>query len=983
MDDIFNNNGGLPMKWFVFLSAIFLLLSGCDSGGDGNVSPQRPSVAITGTAFDGLVYEGEITIYTFDSGNRGAVLGTGVTNLLGEYNVEIQSANRPIMVCVVGGQDTSGGYYVEESSGATVYMKDSDELCLVQMYTGAPISSSITFFTNIARGLAEYLVTTGMETEEAINRANSRVSTLLDMDILSTFPKDITSIQNATPFSTPSHVYGFATASISQWTQYVSSQNEELNVHDFYNSILFSQKAYEDIVYDGVLNGQSESGLLNMGTVPITTESYRHVLVENMFTIANSPRNATGLDASDLYNIGLVWNNSSDTMFGGTPPVDLNTTQPTITNVSINEGQVLFGDAVVFSADVSDVYGLNSVVLRLDGNDLQVFTNGDPVTHTLDTTQYPDGDHVLSIVATNAFDGEFTVDVNVTFANRRTTIANINPADGSFVRGTFSLTADVSDPLGIDTTSLFVDDSLHSNAENATSPAFQVNSSAFNDGVHNFRITATNGVGFDTDTAMNYTVDNTLPTASLNNIADGGYISGIPSIGISVFDNLQLSQAQLRLNGEVINTYTDFSITIPPYNFNTTAIPDSSVTLALTATDQAGNNAVHSIGVTVDNNPPTVTIDSPSADSYQSADFDILATVSDTIGVETTEYFVDGNLNDSITVTLNGMTDGVHSIAVTATDFAGHQDSATLNVTVDTTRPVVAITNPVVDTTRTEDFLIAADITDTTPIVSTQFMVDNTVLPTALVNVDSLTDGTHLAKVIAVDSVGLETTAEVSFNTDTTDPEVSVDLQSGQRITTPDTVTVNATVTDALGIASVEFHMDGNLLQVADLADLSTIFLPTELADGDHTFTVIAIDNSGFQTVLDVPFVVSFPPPSMISRSFTDPNVALNDGQCRFQAQFDGPVERIASVEVWQPTLTPPNILKGEITGDLVNNGSGVAVADITFNILGTHPIIGDSYFRIYNYAGDYVTTPINQYTGDAVSCFFWPASDNGLAIFP
>ncbi|MDH5327702.1 MAG: Ig-like domain-containing protein [Gammaproteobacteria bacterium] len=987
MDDDFNNSGGITMKWLVFLSAVILLIAGCDSGGDGNVSPERPVVTLSGTAFDGLILDGEVSVYAFDGGIRGDLIGSGTTDQAGLYSLDVQSPNGPIMICISGTDGNSGAHYIEEASDANVFLGQNDELCVVQMYAGEPITSSITYFTNIARGLAEYLISTGMGVEEAINRANTRAGTLLELDILRTTPIDITAIQNATPFTTPGHLYGFATASISQYTMYISEMNSEPSPHDFFNSILFAQKAYEDIRYDGVLNGQAESGMLNMGSISMTTETYRHVLVENMFTIANSTRNLTGLDSSDLFNIGQAWNNSGDTMFGGTPPVALNTTEPTITNISINADQVLSGDAVVFSADVSDVFGLNSVVLQIDNNDLQVFTNGDPVSHTLDTTSYQDGGHTLSIVATNAFNGEFTVDINVTFANRRTTISNINPVDGAYVRGTFNLTADVNDPLGINNTSLYVDDSLHSTATSATSPLFEVNSSAFTDGVHNFRVLATNGVGFDTPSAVNYTVDNTNPTASIPNVANGAYLSGQASIQLDVFDNMQLNRVQLLLNGSALNTYTDFSSPLPPYNFNTTAESDSAATLALSATDSAGNNTVHSLDISIDNNPPTVVIDSPEANSYHSADFDILATITDAIGVETTEYFVDGELQSSNTIALGGVTDGVHSISVAATDFAGHQDSAAVSITVDTTRPAVNITNPVVDSIHTLDLLIAADITDTTPIVSTTYMVDDTVLPTALVNVQPLTDGPHLAKVVAVDSMGFETVAEVSFISDTTPPELSLNLTSGQSIS--ELFDLIPTVSDSLGVESLALFIDGNLHDtIINFTDpISTIFT-TSYDDGDHTLRAVATDTSGLTTELIVPFVISNPAPGIADFTFT----YVNTTTCRVTGEFSGSLSRISKVEVWRTTVLPgPNQLLGDITTSLSDNASSNAAFDIQ-TIASTSerdPVfaVGSQiYFRIYNYANDVTFSPAYWMSGSSnnsgrIDCYILPPQDGSVII--
>lgn len=51
------------------------------------------------------------------------------------------------------------------------------------------------------------------------------------------------------------HLYGFATASISQLTKWISEQNND-DVHKEYSSIKFAAAAYQDIASDGQLDGK-------------------------------------------------------------------------------------------------------------------------------------------------------------------------------------------------------------------------------------------------------------------------------------------------------------------------------------------------------------------------------------------------------------------------------------------------------------------------------------------------------------------------------------------------------------------------------------------------------------------------------------------------------------------------------------------------------------------------------------------------------
>lgn len=951
----------------VFVFVVWGLFAGCDNSNDVQKPPPRPEapkVSISGTAFDGLILEGNVTVYAWDGGVRGEVLGTGTTDLEGEYNVEIPSPNGPVLICVNGSESQTGGRYVEEASGNNVYLLPEDSLCAVQNYSGSTLKTSLTYFTNIAFGLAEYMVSTGMNVSQAINQANQRISTLLGIDVLETVPLDITSIENATAFPTQRHKYGLATASISQYMSFVSDQNEDPEVHDFFNSILFAKRAFEDIRYDGVLNGQGEEGMLSLGVVPISSETYRHALVENLFAIIASNRNKTGLDGTDIMEMALGWNNSNDTMFGGTPFVDLKTSQPGVTNLSIEDGQVLSATVTV-SADITDVYGLADVSFSLDGNELAGFGAGDAFTYDLDTSLYTDGDHTLSIAASNLVGGSRTIELNVTVANELTTIANVNPVDGSYVRGEFTMSADVSDPLGVDLVDFYINGNILVAENDVSQPSILIDSTALDDGDHAFSIKATNTVNFEQQVALNYTVDNTPPVGSFTNLNDGDFLMGVRTLRPTVSDNLGLAGAQLLFDGELLVGYDNFTQPLTSFNLNTTEYADSAYTIAISVTDKAGNNTVAARAITIDNTPPAVAITSPTG-GYISQNFSIAANVTDAVGVTSTEYYVDNTLLSGTGVDVAQIGDGAHTIKVTATDGAGHSADDSVNVVVDTAPPVIVISNPADGSLQKSDFQLVSTITDTTPLVSTQYKLDNATMQSMLVSLASLNDGSHVISVSAEDSVGLSSTEEITVITDKTPPTAVINSPA-QNAKVQGIVAVTTTVSDALGLASVEFSLDGSTY--SDGASPSFNLDTTMLDDGNHSITVVATDNSGYTSSDTVDFVVSNPPPMVQNATFF-----LTANNCYTTMEFTGSVSRISKMEVWMASIPPAvNTLHTDITSLLADNGNGNAAFNTQYVIRQwTSSFSGDpyhTYLRIYNNVGDW--WPSQIYVG----MFSWNSS--------
>lgn len=95
------NNKGLLSVLFVTLS---FLITGCN-GSDEEIMPKsRSKGVVSGTAFDGLIINGQVTVYDFSDGEKGTILGSDITDGSGLYSVNIVSDEAPILLEVCGGQ---------------------------------------------------------------------------------------------------------------------------------------------------------------------------------------------------------------------------------------------------------------------------------------------------------------------------------------------------------------------------------------------------------------------------------------------------------------------------------------------------------------------------------------------------------------------------------------------------------------------------------------------------------------------------------------------------------------------------------------------------------------------------------------------------------------------------------------------------------------------------------------------------------------
>ena len=691
----------MDIKGFSFV-LLLMTLVGCggsgggddSSGGGGNLPPVRPAGTVKGTAFDGLILNGVINIYAFDKCIKGDLLSSGETDSLGLYSVDIVSDDRPILI------EITGGRYIEEASGLSVSLRSNEDTlrAAVNYISGKPVDASLTYFTNLATGLAEYNAKNGTSCDAAINGANERISGIIGIDIINTVPVDISDSSNATASLTDPVLYGMATAGISKWTEFASIQNSK-EVHFLYNSIYFAQKAYDDIKQDGLLNGVGTTGDVSIGIIPLNEDIYRNELALNMLSMANSPRNLTGLPVGVFSDLASGFNNSKDEMYGDKPVISFDKTLPTITNVSINENAVISG-TIIITVDVVDTTGLTAVEFLNDEVLIGTASDLSAPSYSFDTlaSNIADGPHLISIKATNSIGNTNKADVNVVISNQGTTISNILPADNSHVRGTITMSAEINDPIGITEVIFNVGGESPRNPTDLLKPAINFDTTRMQEGSTKFNIIATNSVNNETTATTTYVIDNTLPIVTINDIIEGDYLvgNGIPFTG-SITDANNIATASLFLGGEELAKLTTFPNIIT--TIDTIGITEGATKLVLTATDQAGNKSDHSIDVFVDNTKPTLSITTPVEGDIINSDFNIRANVSDNLELDEVAFYVDDVFHSLAPtadlpiqqVKVSTLAQGQHKITVVVKDKAGNETTASVNIEVDTIAPTLAV----------------------------------------------------------------------------------------------------------------------------------------------------------------------------------------------------------------------------------------------------------------------------------------------------
>jgi hypothetical protein len=248
----------------------------------------------------------------------------------------------------------------------------------------------------------------------------------------------------------------------------------------------------------------------------------------------------------------------------------------------------------------------------------------------------------------------------------------------------------------------------------------------------------------------------------------------------------------------------------------------------------------------------------------------------------------------SITALSAPVTVDVASPATTSTTFAQAsaatpqtQQSGRSRPGGDTTAPTVSVTAPTNDATVSGTAVaLAATAADNLKVVGVQFQLDGAALgaedtkaPYGVSwNTTTVSNGGHTLTAVARDAAGNNTTsATVSVtvnNPDITPPTVSLTAPA-TGATVSGTVSVGATATDNVGVAGVQFLLDGAALGAEDPTSAYGVsWNTTQAANGTHLLTAVARDAAGNNTT-SATVSVTVNNPDITNPDITAPTVSL------------------------------------------------------------------------------------------------------------
>jgi hypothetical protein len=352
---------------------------------------------------------------------------------------------------------------------------------------------------------------------------------------------------------------------------------------------------------------------------------------------------------------------------------------------------------------------------------------------------------------------------------------------------------------------------------------------------------------------LNVVADNIPPIVSVVSPAESAVIGRTMKVEVYARDELDaVESVGYSIDNETYASMTfDAATGLWTAGVDTTKLADGARTLAINATDRAGNSAIKEIAFTVDNTKPTSEIAVPS---YLRGTTTINVTGRDT-NFDRMELYVSGQLAGTWTKSgvqtyswdTTKLVDGSYTVRLVVYDEADNMATNETIVVIDNTSPVTEVRTPLEGLYLVGSYDVAIYGYDTN-LEKIDLYVDNTTIKTwttggtqtYTLDTTTLTDGSHIIKLVVTDKAGNSIAKTTAVTIDNTKPSVKI-TSPADKAELSGNVTIALTATDA-NLKSIQLVIDASTYDVT--GKTSFTWDTTKLGDGSHTVKLIAYDKA-------------------------------------------------------------------------------------------------------------------------------------------
>ncbi len=501
-------------------------------------------------------------------------------------------------------------------------------------------------------------------------------------------------------------------------------------------------------------------------------------------------------------------------------------------------------DVIEISAEVEDGPFVPEVDYRINQrtwNDME--RDGDIWTAEWDTTTIEDGEHTITVRARDDIGHVTLNEIEVTVDNHEPKIDILNPVSDQFIERDLTIQIDATDEVGIDYVMVDIYSLVREEPHKGqwTREAIYNPSSGYYEATLDTTLEAEDGywnvTAYARDLSGKINVTDTVefrvvnhdPELNIHSPQHGEYVSGDVRINATVED---------AFPGPIYYSVDEGGWTPIIVPWETTGYSDGEHRLDIKATDQAGNEVVRTIRVTVINTEPEISILSPVEDQFVEDWFQFRVNARHSVEVDRVDADIFGSIQELTYDSDSGyyvyeldtrnIDDGTYNFSAKAVDPIGNEvETETITFNVDNNPPVIDIHSPqngeyirgVVDINVTAEDEFLRDV---------KYSVDDSgfVPITEELNTTRLSDGEHTITVRATDEAGHSTEREVTVVVDNLAPSIRMQKPRREEIIS--------------GTEEIEVFVDSEVLEITiEFTDLDIPPEPMESTADPNVYSYV------------------------------------------------------------------------------------------------------------------------------------------------
>ena len=473
------------------------------------------------------------------------------------------------------------------------------------------------------------------------------------------------------------------------------------------------------------------------------------------------------------------------------------------------------------------------------------------------------------------------------------------------------------------------------------------------DRLHRALLSVSDNAGNKASANWNFSLDTTPPEITISNISTLTNQTVVPDIRVT--DTRDANPLiELSLNGAA---YSGLPITT-----------EGEHMLTVTASDDIGNTAKHSISFTIDRTPPSISITGAGDDGF----YNISKTIS---------YSVTDNIDTMPSISANYESgtvfsdDNAYSVWITARDQAGNTATKILNFTIDKTPPVVNIATPTNDNYVGHIVEITGEATDLNmKKISLEIDgISKTNTTDYLWDSIKVTDGEHEIRLNAEDKAGNTASASITIKVDNTPPDITNIIPRDNTVVNS-TYSISADYSDAgsgIDVDSSSILIDG-IDETKNVSIASnSIQYKSDMQDGKHIVKLSVNDVVGNSRIVTTSFELDTTSPdvkinsptnnSFVRQTVTISGVANDLHLDTVSLEIDSIKVSGTSAYLWDTTLVKDEPHKIKLSAiDMVKNSASVtinAIVDNTPPVIQLYPANGTEFYSDQNLRIEYNVT--------------------------